>query len=151
MRLLPLLLLLAVSLLPSCIVQAPKYTTVEKVLTLKLKQTPEEVTQVLGIPPYNFIFANDTETVLLYKYRVRDRITVPFFLRETNGKQVRGRYVNLKVTFNRGGHSVRMESCDDCDKSIAREKKVDFNKIMNVLTVTLPVVLVFLGIKIGTK
>jgi hypothetical protein len=131
----------------SCVVQAPKFTSVEKVLTLQLHKTPQEVSEELGIAPYNFYYMSDSETVLLYKYRVNDRVTLPFMLEETNGKKTRGRYANLVVTYDKHGHSVRMRTCDQCDTSQEQEKKLDFNKVMNVLTVTLPLVLVFLGLK----
>ncbi len=130
----------------SCLVQAPKFSNVEKVLGLELGQTPEQVSNTLGIPPYNFISENDSESVLLYKYRVYDRTTLPFMLKETNGKKTRGRYVNLVVTYH-NGISTKMKSCDYCDESQEKEKRFDFNKVMNVLTVTLPLVLVFLGIQ----
>jgi hypothetical protein len=135
----------------SCIVNAPKYTTIEKVLTVQLGQSQEEVSQILGIPPYNFILKTDSETMLLYKFRVADRTTVPFLLGPTNGKKIRGRYVNLMVTYNKAGLAKKMESCNDCDETIVEEKKLDINKVVTLMTVTLPIVLVFLGIKIGLK
>lgn len=131
--------------------QAPKFTNVEKVLGLQLGQTPEEVSNILGIPPYNFILKTDTATVLLYKFRVNDRTTLPFMLKETNGHKVRGKYVNLVVTYNNNGRSIRMQGCSSCDETIVTEKKLDFNKVMNVLTVTLPVIALFLGIRFGSQ
>lgn len=135
----------------ACIVNAPKFTTVEKVLTLHLGMSQEEVSEALGIPPYNFILHNDTSTVLLYKFRVADRTTLPFLLRETNGKKVRGRYVNLLVTYNRRLIATKMASCNDCDPTVVNQKKIDINKVITFVTVTLPVLLVYLGIKIGIK
>ena len=135
----------------SCIVNAPRFTSIEKVLTLQINQTQEEVNQALGIPPYNFIFKSDSETVLLYKFRVTDRTTVPLFLGPTNGKSKRGRYVNLMITYNKAGRVKKMESCNNCDETIIEEKKLDINKVVTLMTVTLPIVLVFLGIKFGIK
>jgi hypothetical protein len=137
--------------LSSCIVNAPKYSTVEKVLSLKLNMSQDEVNSALGIPPYNFKFMSDSEVVLLYKYRVRDRTTLPFLLKQSNGKKVLGRYVNLMITYDKAGRSKKMESCDDCDETIIEEKKVNIDKVITLLTVTLPIVLVYLGIKIGLK
>jgi len=152
MKVLPKIILLLVLLsCSSCLVNAPKYTTVEKVLALQLGMNQDQVTTALGIPPYNFILKNDSETVLLYKFRVADRTTVPLFLKEANGKKIRGRYVNLLVTYDRNLIVKRMGSCNDCDETIISEKKIDINKIITLITVTAPLVLVYFGIKLGTQ
>ncbi len=135
----------------SCVVNSPRYSTVEKVLALQINQTEEEVSQVLGIPPYNFIFKGDGETILLYKFRVTDRSTVPLFTGPTNGHSKRGKYVNLKVTYNKAGRATKMQSCSNCDETIDEDKKFDINKVITLITVTLPIVLVFLGIKFAIK
>ena len=129
----------------SCIVRAPKYSTVEKVLTLKLGQSKDEVSQILGIPPYNVMSVYDTGTVLLYKFRVTDRSTIPFLMKETNGKKVRGKYVNLLVSFDTNNRVRYLQTCDDCDKSIVDKKKVDINQLVTLATVTLPALMIFLG------
>lgn len=134
--------------LPSCIVHAPKYSTIEKVLTLKQGMTKDEVSQVLGISPYNLVSVNDTgETVLLYKYRVANRAMVPFFLKPTNGKTIRGKYVNLLVTYDAEGKVKSMETCVDCDETIIEEKRIDPDKIVTLITVTLPAVMIYLGLQ----
>ena len=135
----------------SCVVNAPKYTTIEKVLVIQLGMSQDSVSKILGIPPYNFILKTDSETVLLYKFRVSDRTTIPFLLGPANGKKIRGRYVNLLVTYNRAGLAKKMESCNNCDETIVEEKRLDINKVVTLITVTLPIVLVFLGIKFGLK
>jgi hypothetical protein len=110
--------------------------------------TKEEISKVLDTKPYNFKLLTDTASVLLYKYRVTDRAVVPFLLKENNGKSVRGKYVNLMVTYDAAsGKSTRIESCSDCDETEIQEKKFDIDKVITFLTVTLPVVLVFLGIQ----
>jgi hypothetical protein len=124
---------------------------VEKVLTLKTGQTREEVGQILGTVPYNFILLTDSENTVLYKFRVTDRTTVPFLLKENNGKSIRGRYVNLLVTYGKDGLTKKIMSCNDCDETIVREKQLDVNKVITFMTVTLPIVLVFFGIKFGLK
>jgi hypothetical protein len=144
-----LLVFLLLCFVSSCIVKAPKYTTVEKVLALKLGLTKDEVSERLGIPPYNFKSLTDSGTVLLYKYRVTDRTTLPFLLKEANGKNVRGRYVNLLVYYDTKGYANKIESCNSCDLSIVEEKRVDVNKLITFLTITLPIVLVFFGIQSG--
>ncbi len=132
----------------SCIVHSPKYSTVEKVLTLKQGMNKEEVSTVLGNPPYNFISLSDSgDYKLLYKYRVTDRAVVPLFVSGTNGKPIKGKYINLVVTYDKEGKVKSMESCMECDETIIKEKKVDFNKVMTFLSVTLPAVLIFIGLQ----
>jgi hypothetical protein len=134
----------------SCIIRAPRFTTLDKVFNLKVGMTKEEVSQTLNSKPYNLKLLTDTESVLLYKYRVTDRATVPFLLKENNGKSVHGKYANLVVTYGKNGQSTRIESCNNCDETAIEQKKIDINKVITFLTVTLPVVLVFLGIKFAT-
>ena len=133
----------------SCFVRAPRYTTLDRVFALRVGMTKEEVSRALNSKPYNLKLLTDTATILLYKYRVNDRATFPFLLKENNGKQVLGNYANLLVTYNKKGVSTKIENCTDCDLTTVEEKKLDINKIVTFLTVTLPVVLVFLGIKFG--
>lgn len=140
---------LLVLLCSSCFVRAPRYTTLDKVFELRLGMTKEEVSKVLNSKPYNLKLLTDSVNILLYKYRVNDRATFPFLLKENNGKQVLGNYANLLVTYNKKGLATKIENCTDCDLSTIEEKRLDINKIVTFLTVTLPVVLVFLGIKFG--
>ena len=141
-------LFFSLSVFTSCIVIAPKYSRVEQVLTLKQGMTKDSVSKILGIPPYNLVSMNDTgETVLLYKYRVTNRQMVPFFLKPTNGRAVRGKYVNLLVTYNAEGKLIALESCVDCDETIIEEKKIDKDKIVTLITVTLPAVMIYLGLR----
>jgi hypothetical protein len=136
----------------SCIVTAPRYTSVEKVFTLKVGMTKDEVNQALGITPYNISSISDSESVYLYKYRLTDRTTVPLFLGPTNGKNISGKYVNLLVTYDVNGCVTKFESCgNDCDETVVETNKVDVNKVITFLSVTLPIVLVFVGIKFGLK
>lgn len=118
---------------------------------LKMGLTPDEVTQCLGTIPYNLVLLTDTEYVVLYKYRVTDRAIVPFFMKENNGREVRGKYVNLLVTFGKNGLVKKYQSCADCDVTTIERKQIDVNRVITFLTITLPIALVFLGIKIGLK
>jgi len=145
----PVVILLIAVLLSSCLVKAPRYTSAEKVFALKLGMSKEEVSNTLDLKPYYLKSLSDTQSVLLYKYRVTDRAVLPFLLKENNGKSVKGKYVNLMVTFNIYDKAVKIESCNKCDESSIEEKKFDVNKLATFLTVTLPVVLVFLGITYG--
>ncbi|MBL7911245.1 MAG: hypothetical protein JNJ41_09355 [Bacteroidia bacterium] len=134
-------------LFSSCLVKAPRYTTAEKVFDLKLGMSKEEVSTALNVKPYYLKSLVDTQSVLMYKYRVTDRAVLPFLLKENNGKSVKGKYVNLMVSYNIHEKATKIESCNKCDESAIEEKKFDVNKLVTFLTVTLPVVLVFLGIQ----
>lgn len=147
----PVLIFVISVLMASCLIKAPKYTTVEKVFDLKLGMSKEEISAALNLKPYYLKSLTDTQTVFLYKYRVTDRAVLPFLLKENNGKEIKGKYVNLMVTYNIYNKAVKIESCNKCDESAIEEKKFDFNKLATFLTVTLPVVLVFLGITYGAS
>lgn len=138
---------LLVSLLASCIVHAPKYTSVEEVLQLKTGMTKEEVTKTLGIPPYDLKSVSDTETVYIYKYRTTDRNTVPFLMNKTNGVKSKGKWVDLFVYYNKDGKLKSVISCSNREETKVTEKKVDFSSILLLITVTLPAVLVYLGLR----
>jgi hypothetical protein len=139
-------LLLLIPLLPSCIVQAPKYTSVEQVFTLKTMMTKEEVNTALGVTPYDVKSVSDSQTVFIYKYRTTDRKTLPLFLGKTNGKSTPGKYVDLQVTFNKAGLVKSYETVPE--PVVPREKNsIDINSLFTLLTVTAPAVLVYLGLR----
>ena len=53
---------------------APPYTNVEKILNVRIGMTLTEINQILGIPPYNVLYAAEEGiTILLYNYRLKDR------------------------------------------------------------------------------
>lgn len=131
----------------SCIVQAPKYTGIEEVLQLKIGMTKEEVSKTLGIPPYDLKSTSDTETVYIYKYRTTDRKTVPLAMNKTNGIKTKGKWVDLFVTYNPEGKLICVNSCSGCEETKVDEKKIDFNSILLLITVTVPAVLVYFGLK----
>ena len=127
-------------------VQAPKYTHVEQVLALKLGMSKEEVSKALGIPPYDIKSLNDTAEVLIYKYRVTDRKTVPLFKKETNGIKATGAYVDLLVTYDKTGIMTALETCSKCSNTEEKTTKLDIDKVITLITVTVPALLVYLGI-----
>jgi hypothetical protein len=128
----------------SCIVQVPKYAKVEKVLELQPGMSQNEVSAILGIPPYDLKSRDSTEYTLIYKYRVADRRNFPFFVGQTNGLKWRGKYVDLFITYSMHGKIISIRSCSDCEGSDKTEKKVDINwgAIITLLTVSLPTLLV---------
>jgi hypothetical protein len=132
--------------LNSCIVQSPKYTTFEQVMRLQLGMTKTEVEKELGIEPYDIKVITDTTDVYIYVYRVNDRRTLYLNTRPANGKKVRGRYLQLSTTFSKAGKLLKIESCNNSD-DLVTVNKINIDKIILFITVTLPVILVYLGLK----
>src|SRR3990167_9928508 len=85
--------LLAIILIPtllvqSCVVSGPKYTRVEKVMELSPGMSLQTVNAKLGIKPYDiYIYDSTGNHSYIYKYRTTDRKTVPFLLKDTNGRK----------------------------------------------------------------
>ena len=50
----------------SCIVQSPKYSTLEQVMALHLGISKKQVEETLGIKPYNIKAYTDTSIVFIY-------------------------------------------------------------------------------------
>ena len=131
----------------SCIVHAPKYTGVEEVLSLKMGMTKEEVSKTLGIPPYDLKTESDSETVYIYKYRTTDRKTLPLLMNKTNGVKAKGKWVDLFVSYGQNGLVKDIRSCSDCEKVTVKEKKLDINSIIMLVTITIPSILVYVGLQ----
>ncbi len=134
-------------LLSSCIAHAPKYTNVEEVLQLKVGMTKDEVTKVLGIPPYDLKSISDKETIYIYKYRTTDRNTLPFLMNKTNGVKTKGKWVDLFISYDSDGKVTNVSSCSDCEVTKVTEKKVNINTIITVVAILLPSLAVYLGLK----
>ena len=77
----------------SCIIQSPKYTSLEKVMSLSTGMTKQEVEDSLGVKPYDIKAFTDTSDVFIYIYRVTDRRTFSFNTTPVNGKESTGKYV----------------------------------------------------------
>ncbi len=133
------------------LVNAPKYTTVEKVFALKLGLTQEEVMLALETPAYNFKLMNTAKPSYFINTGLETRTTLPFILRQNNGKKILSKYVNLVITYDKKGLSKKMEGCGDCDEAIIETKKLNIDKVVTLLTVTLSIFLVYLGIKLLPK
>ncbi len=144
-RLLTLLLIPAL-LIQSCIVTAPKYTHVEQVMELEPGMTKDSVNAKLGIKPYDInIYDSLGNHSYIYKYRTSDRRTLPFLLKETNGKKITGRYVDLIAYYDTADVAYKFES-KPTDSKID-EKKLNVNTLVTIVTVIVPTVFVYLGIK----
>lgn len=134
-----------VLLLHSCIVRAPKYTRVEKVMKIKTGMSITEVNEVLDVKPYSIKSMDTTQRrVMLYKFRTEDRKTLSFLLKDTNGREVRGPFMDLFAYFNENDTLYRMEVEEA--STMEQEKKVNFDKLITFFTVTAPAVAVAIGL-----
>jgi hypothetical protein len=143
--------ILAIMLIPalflqSCIVSAPKYTHVEQVMQLKTGMSLDTVNRRLGITPYDIdIYDSTGYRSYVYKYRTTDRKTIPFMLKETNGKRKIGKYMDLVAYYDSTNIAYRFESRPTDSK--VDQKKFNINAIVTIITVIVPALLVYLGIQ----
>ena len=133
--------------LTSCIIQSPKYTTLDKVMSLKLGMSRTAVEETLGIKPYDIKSYNDTSNVFIYVYRVTDRKTLSFNTKAVNGKEAIGKYVQLAIAYSKDNKVINIESCRLCPDNLVTTRKIDFGKIILFVTVTLPVLLLYFGLQ----
>ncbi len=133
--------------LTSCIIQSPKYSTLEQVMSLHLGMSRVQVEEVLGVKPYDIKAYNDTSNVFIYVYRVTDRRTLAFDTKPVNGKEAIGKYVQLAVAYSMDGKVISIESCSLCPDNLVTTKKIDFSKIFVFVTITLPVILIYIGLR----
>lgn len=131
----------------SCIVQSPKYTSFEQVMSLKLGMSKAQVEDSLGVQPYNLKSHNDTSSVFIYVYRLIDRRTIYFNTKAVNGKKATGKYTQLEVTYSMDDKVTNIESCTLCPDNLVSTSKVDFGKVIVFITVTLPLLLIYLGVQ----
>jgi len=129
--------------LTSCIVQSPKYTSLQQVMSLQLGMTQKQVEEILGVQPYDLKAYTDTSNVFIYVYRVTDRKTISFLTKPLNGMKSTGKYVQLEVTYSMDGKVISIESCNLCPDNLVTRSSIDFDKIFVFVTVTLPVLLIF--------
>lgn len=143
--------ILAIALIPSlfiqsCIVSAPKYTHVEQVMQLKTGMSMDSVNSKLGIEPYDIdIYDSTGYRSYIYKYRTTDRKTIPFFLKETNGKRKIGKYMDLVAYYDSTNIAYHFES--RLTDSKVDQKKFNINSFVIIITVVVPALLVYLGIQ----
>lgn len=143
--------ILAIALIPSvfiqsCIVSGPKYTHVEKVTELRPGMSMDTVNSRLGVKPYDIeVYDSIGNRSFIYKYRTTDRKTIPFFLKETNGKEKIGKYMDLVAYYDSTNISYRFES--RVTDSKVDQKKFNINALVTIVTVVVPALLVYLGIQ----
>jgi len=129
--------------LSSCFVRSPKYSTLEQAMSLQLGMTKAQVEETLGVPPYDLKAYNDTSNVFIYVYRVTERRTISFNTKPGNGKELRGKYVQLAVTYSKDGKVLSIESCNLCPDNLVRTSKIDIVEVLVFFTVTLPLLLLY--------
>jgi outer membrane protein assembly factor BamE (lipoprotein component of BamABCDE complex) len=131
----------------SCIVQSPKYASLDQVMSLQLGMTKTQVEGILGIEPYDLKANTDTSNVFIYVYRINDRRTLSFATAEVNGRKSIGKYVQLFVTYSKYGKVTEIESCSLCPDNLVTRRKLDFEKMLVFITVTLPALLLYFGLQ----
>jgi hypothetical protein len=131
----------------SCIVQSPKYTSLEQAMSLHLGMSKEQVEDSLGIQPYNLKSYNDTSNVFIYVYRLIDRRTIYFNTKPVNGKKATGKYMQLEVAYSMDDKVINIESCTLCEDNLVTTSKVDIGKVIVFITVTLPLLLIYFGLE----
>ena len=136
-----------VLLFTSCIVQSPKYTTLDKVISLQLGMSKSEVEAILDINPYNLKAYTDSGNVFIYVYRVPDRKTLSVFTKPLNGHKSKGRYVQLEVAYSKKDKVTSITSCNMCPDYLEINSTIDVGAIFTFITVTLPVILIYIGLK----
>ncbi|TSJ46444.1 hypothetical protein [Fluviicola chungangensis] len=144
------IILIPALLIQSCIVSAPKYAHVEQVMQLKTGMSMDTVNRRLGVEPYDIDKYDSTGyRSFVYKYRTTDRKTIPFMLRETNGKKKIGKYMDLVAYYDPANIAYRFES--RATDSKVDQKKFNLNVVVTIVTVVVPSLLVYLGIQKTTK
>ena len=105
----------------------------------------QTVNTKLGIQPYDInIYDSLGNRSYIYKYRTTDRKTVPFLLKETNGRKTTGKYMDLIAYYDSTNTAYLFES--KATDSKLDEKRLNVNTIVTIITVIVPTVLVYLGL-----
>jgi hypothetical protein len=134
--------------LSSCLVQSPKYTSLDQVVSLELGMTKAQAEERMDLVPYDLKTYTDTTEVFIYVYRTKERRTFSFYTEKKNGREALGKYVQLFVTYSKKDNKIiNIESCSECPNDLSREIKVDYQKIIAFVTITLPVLLIYFGLK----
>lgn len=116
-------------------------------MTLEPGMKRVEVEKILGIKPYDIKSKTDSGSVLVYVYRRKDRRTLSFRTKPTNGRVTDGKYVPIALSYSKDSVLLKIESCSLTEDNLTSMSKLDFEKIIMFLTVTVPVILIYLGLK----
>jgi len=63
----------------------------------------------------------------------------------TNGKEVLGKYSQLAVAFSNNDKLIRITSCPEYPDTLEKTK-INFENVILFITLTLPVILIYLGL-----
>jgi hypothetical protein len=117
-------------------------------MALKLGMSKQEVEDTLGLVPYDLKAITDSTNVFIYVYRTKERKTLSFVTTNKNGINAKGKYVQLAVAFSKKTEKVvYIETCSLCPDNLVTNSVIDVEKIFVFVTVTLPVVLLYFGLK----
>jgi len=108
--------------------------------------TRETVEETLGLQPYDLKAFTDSSSVFVYVYRVMDRRTLSFYTKPVNGSKKLGKYVQLFVAYSKDNKVISIETCSLCPDNLVTKSKIEFEKVFVFLTVTLPVLLIYIGL-----
>lgn len=101
----------------SCIVTSPKYTTIDKVVQIKIGMSLSELEELLEIPIYDLYLINENdEKTIVYNYRVFDRKVPIKIMTPNNGKKTLGKYDKLIVTLSKDNKVIKVESTSAIEK-----------------------------------
>ena len=147
MKMMLLFVAFSIGLLASCVMQSPNYTTIDQVMSLKVGMSKTQVEETLGVKPYDVKLYNDTGSVLIYIYRVIDRRTLSVNTKPVNGKRVIGMYKQLDISYSLQGKVISIETCRTCPDNLTSTSRINFEKTLMFITVSLPIILIYLGLK----
>lgn len=116
-------------------------------MRLQVGMTKVQVENILCLEPYNIKLFTDTSKTFVYVYRMVDRKTLTIHTNTVNGSETLGKYTQLFVSYNTDDKVVSIESCITCEDDLVSTKKVDIQKVIAFVTVTLPVLLIYFGLK----
>ena len=120
-------------------------------MDLQVGMKRNQVESILGLKPYDVQSKTDTTNTFVYIYRLNDRRTLSFNTKPVNGKEVKGKYAPLAVTYSKDSVLLNMESCTLCQDDLMSVSKLDFQKIIMFLTITAPALLIYLGLRSSEK
>jgi hypothetical protein len=106
-----------------------------------------QVEEILAVKPYDLKAKTDSSIVFIYVYRVADRRTLSINTKPANGKESLGKYVQLEIAYSKDEKVISIESCNLCPDNLVNTSKIDFEKVFVFITITLPVLLVYFGLK----
>jgi len=132
--------------LSSCL-KVPKYATIEQVLSIRVGMTKDTISKILRTPPYDLKNITDSTVTLIYKYRTTDRRVFQLHMKQTNGIEAKGKWVDLFVMYGRNNRALEIKSCSDCESKQPTAPKINMAALLTTIaTMALPTILVFVGL-----